>query len=563
MMKKVIASCIAMIFVAILHKAYIFYTPLTVSFDIQTEKNINLEVKYASKVGQPFKVDVGTFRGIRPHERHVVIELPITRMYKFRIDPGDMPGKVVLRNVKVVSGRKEIRFDDFSKFEFRNIENISYADGRLEFTSSLRDPHFWFNSAFKFKGELCVDWHILSILSITLFLLSYGVVYFCSSFFVSRSKKEMGSILFCTVFCVLLAIPVMNMDNRDILPEENRKLAVFPRLLLSENKGFNYQFGKEFDAWMQDRFTARRSFIKRYYNAKYFINGFSENERAIRYTNNWMFDKRWTKGIFTPYEEPMIKRGFKNLIRLNNFCKNHDIDMFVLILPIKEDIYSRFNYNYKNNKVDRITLIKDLFYKNGISYVYPREVFKRASYEYPLLCFKSDTHLTEYGGYLAHKSLIESLRLHGYDVTMPNISNFDITKNKKVRYGDQNSFVNGHILNLLNINNTKYLDHEYEYYTCSNKITSNENKYLERYFYNKKGRYSAFLLGCSFTETQSVWMQHSFNKLLKIRINNGYSDESLKMARWERKMVELKPDLLILCFNAHDAFIYLSGLYKD
>ncbi len=564
--RKLLTACLAILFVAVLHKAYVVYTSLTVSFDIQTEKNINLEVKYASKAGQPFKVNVGTFCAIRPDDRHVTIALPITRMYKFRIDPGDNPGKIIISNVKVVSGKKEIRFDDFSKFEFRNAEHVLHDGGRLELVSNQHDPHFWFTPKFKFKGELRIDWFMLAILIIVSILLSYGISGICVKALSGCKIKEKRNALFCTFFCCLLIIPVVRMDKRDILPEENRKLAAFPRVFLSENRGFNYQFGKEFDAWMQDRFTARRSFIKRYDYALSFLNGYIQNKVAILYPDGWMFYKPWADRIYgIPAQSDLIKIK-NNLTTLQSFCCENGIKLYVQICPIKEDIYFKYNRVARINKNERNTELVNFIRREtpSIQIIYSRKELADLSKINDNLYFKTDTHQTVEGAYHINKYLIEMIKKDFPWIELPNLEK-DFLKKEEFKVRLNNQLGNGYIFWVLGLTDEKLLNTPYAYYELKNResLSVTENHLLERVSTYSPAKGSAVLIGDSFTENQVVWLQFAFRNLIRFRANNSYENNEMCFERWSDRIKQISPDALIICVSASDSFTHLKNLYKD
>ena len=62
---------------------------------------------------------------------------------------------------------------------------------------------------------------------------------------------------FFKIFWILLflsgsVIPLFHMDTAQITEQENRGLAKFPKV--KKNREINTNYGKEFEAWLGDRF---------------------------------------------------------------------------------------------------------------------------------------------------------------------------------------------------------------------------------------------------------------------------------------------------------------------
>ena len=566
MKKTLLMLLLAATLVAACWNGYVISMPLLVSFNIEAERELNLEVKYTSKAGKEFRAEIGTFHKIPAGESHQQIHLPIGRIYKLRIDPGEKPGRVVISDITLCSGDTKIFFNDFTKFGFMNVARKNFDGGRLELYSDSIDPYFWYLKSFKLKAQKKIDWPILGIIVILASMLSFAVVTFVSNHSAGITSKNKSSLVFCSVFLLLLLVPIVRMDKREIAHEENRKLAAFPSLILSEGKGLNYQFGKEFDAWMQDRFTARRSFIKRYDSVLSLMNGYTENKVAILYPDGWMFYKPWVERIFKKAKNEDLKKINNNLVRLQNFCIKNNIKLYIMICPIKEDVYHKYNRIARTSddeiNTELVTFLSEAM--PALPVVYPRKEMSELCMNRDDLFFKTDTHQTIDGARFINKSLHEILKKDFpllQEICLE--EKFVTTTETKVRVGSY--YGNGYIYHVLGLNDESLLDYTYNMYELkdSASLSFSENKFLERFSTYTYGHGTAVLLGDSFTENQAFWLQFLFKNLLKIRANNSYENNEMRFERWEKQITEMHPDALIICVSASDSFFHLKNLYKD
>ena len=90
-------------------------------------------------------------------------------------------------------------------------------------------------------------------------------------------NNNLYDIAFITIFIILLFIPISHISNEIKSEQENRILTKKPKLI-NNNGLFNYNFGKQFDSWFNDRFFGRSLILKLYYKIKLkFSLNFSNN----------------------------------------------------------------------------------------------------------------------------------------------------------------------------------------------------------------------------------------------------------------------------------------------
>lgn len=538
--------------------------PIIVSFHVEVTKPVDVEIKWAESADAPFRAEVGVFRKVTPADREVVVELPARRVSRFRVDAGSYPGKLTLSKLQLSSGDTVVQFNDFSRFAYYNIEDKTIEPGRLKLNSSHLDPYMEYQLPLQLKKKRQYDWFALGIIIILSVLMSSVLVNTVRYTMVGRSKMEWKNAVFCTLLCCLFIIPVVKMDKRDILPEENRRMAGFPKLLKAGNGGLNYEFGKQFESWLQDRFTGRRSFIKRYDRVMSLMNGRVENNVGIMYANGWMFYKPWSEQIFRQPSEYELARITQNLSKVQSFCDEQGINFYVLICPVKEDVYAHLHPTSRTSGSEVNTALVNYMKLNApdIHVVYPRELVAKQALK-NLLYYKTDTHQNEDGAYVINSALLAEIKQDMPALPLPEKDDFNVTKSRKVGVGREIS--NGYIYWVLGIKDEAILDEAWSYYTLKNddRPVVSENEIRERKSLYRGAQGKAILLGDSFTENQALWLQYSFGEMHKWRCNNSLENNEMRFERWEERIRTEKPDALIICVSASDSFFHFNNLYKN
>lgn len=535
--------------------------PITVSFHAEVEKPVDIEIKWANAAHAPFRADVGVFRKVTPANREVVVELPTRKVYRFRVDAGSYPGHVTLSKLQLRCGDKVVSFDDFNQFSYYNIENKSIEPGKLKLFSQHLDPYFEYQLPLEVVKTRRIDWFALGIICILSVLLAPVVVNTVRYAMAGRSMMEWKHAAFCSLFCGLLIIPVIKLDQRDILPEENRRMATFPKALNAEEGGVNYNFGKQFESWLQDRFNGRKRLIQLYEDVSYIVQGYRINKSNVAYDDNWMFRLNWSKSAFAAPSETEMNQAEENLQKLSAWCEKNGIKLYVMPCPTKEVIYAEKNRVGKYHKNDNV----ECFLRHispPCSFVYPKSTLLSHKWGVQLTHYKTDTHQTEYGAYLMNRELLAAVRKDFPEIPEVDITKFRVTESKLCRYGRELPFVEGHQIHALRLSQDR-LDYNYKYYDEyeGGEPEAIDLPDMQRITKHPNGKRRAVLLGDSYTYNQQIWLAYSFAEMLKIRFNNGKEHDALRISRFERTILDFKPDILIIMTNSSDHISFLQQLY--
>ena len=148
--------------------------------------------------------------------------------------------------------------------------------------------------------------------------------------------------IFFLVLCLLLlVIPLTHMNKDAIATQENRTLATFP--LTRKDDKPNYEFGKEFERWLGDRFWGRTHLISARFWMMYAINGRIENDEAFVGDNGWMFDK--SKIVRVPSLDKQREKIENDADILKQFAakfKDRNITIYLVMIPDREVLYQKY-----------------------------------------------------------------------------------------------------------------------------------------------------------------------------------------------------------------------------
>lgn len=339
--------------------------------------------------------------------------------------------------------------------------------------------------------------------------------------------------------------------NDDIYDKfENRKLSEY-KPFFTKNE-INYSFGQDFNSWYSDRFLGRQPLINLYNKLRFFLtyyiyeqNGYYFNKKTKwAFSTNWFLKKNNTD--FSVYE--------KNIRKLYNFCNENGIKLYIVIAPVKSEVYPNVVYPFKKIKYEGDEFekyINSSFGNNIVSFALP-EIQKDAINDYAFT--KGDPHWSEYGAYSAYKVLMNNIKQDFPDIHILNNSDFVISKNKLARTDYPSTlFHKGHEYKVMNIsiksNAPSYLSYESKFADKLNIINQNNSSASDSYFpYGNPQK--AYIIGTSFCENIHLFLKYTFKEVKKRRINNSVELPKFKMSRWEKEILEFKPDILIIVLQS-------------
>jgi len=291
------------------------------------------------------------------------------------------------------------------------------------------------------KTQKDIDYCLVIIIFILSYLFSLKLLdYLCD--FKNIKNQSRIEIAFLALFFLILFIPISNINREEVSHKEQRRLAQYNPLITKEGK-INYNFGKDFNNWFNDRFFMR-SFLISFGELKKFLNINWETKDVLKGQNGWLF-----------YKEDNSVRNFQNLDlfsiedlkaiadhlnKINKYCISKNKKFYFVIAPDKNKIYGE-NYPLsikkirENNKSRANQLISYLKQNTNITSIYLYDTL--ISHKNEGLYYKTDTHWNGIGAQYSYLKIFDYLKKD-----YKNLTKTEIIKGEKVNFsGDLNKML--------------------------------------------------------------------------------------------------------------------------
>ena len=407
----------------------------------------------------------------------------------------------------------------------------------------------------KRQNHVKFEFEIFVIVLVLSYLLSYKLIDYLADFKTIKDKSRI-EILFLAIFFTLLFIPMMYISDAKTSKSENRTLAKWKPLIAGKGR-INYNFGKDFDNWYNDRFFPRSLILKGYNQLKYYIalNYFENTKGFINKRNHWLSsDFGHGKWIVSQKEKDLTIR---NIQKLTDFCNKNGIKPYIIIVPRKEEICIKELYprlkkvsNYKQTN-EIIEYIKE---KTGIEIIYPYkelEELQRVDTAY----FKTDHHWTDEGAYIAYLQVMNQVKKDFPEIKISQPDDFNYKYTQKIKVAPYANFHNGITYRSMNLHDKKLLDRKYKYFyhkTFDCMKYEYENHSKEQYhiflYHNSVNAPNAVLMGDSFSLNLLPTLPTSFKDTTNVYsyvLENNIT-RAFNIKRFEKYILANNPKVLII-----------------
>ena len=377
------------------------------------------------------------------------------------------------------------------------------------------------------------------LLIFSFLIITYFVVSSITNKIVIYKKTESWFNVFLVIGSfLLLCIPLTKINTSDISTSENRKLNVFPSLLV--NNIFNYNYGKQFDSWLNDHFRGREKALKYNYRIESFLAGRVENEKAFEGKDGWLFYKGDNSianfqnlNNFTDDELLTIKN---KLEEKRDFCAVLGAHYNVVIAPDKNKVYGEYypEYYHKVNEIGRGEQLYRYLQKNSdLKVIYPLDKLLATKDIYELY-YKNDTHWNSMGAFIGYEQLIKMLKADYPDLKAFQLNDFVIGEKA----------VDGDLQNMLNLKNRTYTTITLDFkgkptYKLQNKAPKTENidagtSYI---ITDSSKKYNVIIFRDSFCTVLQPILSEQFGHVEYLWTRNFFGNLKL--------LQEKKPDIVI------------------
>lgn len=257
----------------------------------------------------------------------------------------------------------------------------------------------------------------------------------------------------------------------------------------------------------------------------------------------------------------LIRKGFKELYKFNDWCKGNGIKLYVLIIPPKPKVHKMEYYVYDKGYHEQFCqFLKDSACKTDLSIIYPYEEMLEASKE-NYMYFKTEHHLTDDGTFVGYQCLMKEMIKDFPDIHILTNEDFDYSYSKKIRGDFDRGFgVYGQTLNATGLSDgekDKFSQTEYRYYThkknkerTRNVIDIDYHKNID-FYYPYGADYKVIQFGTSMNENLTEFIPYTFKEVRRIRNNDIRKIERkdcFKILKyWGKEIIEYEPDVMIFC----------------
>lgn len=377
----------------------------------------------------------------------------------------------------------------------------------------------------------------------------------CSPPFSNRMIADIvfGIYLVCIIVFLAFTIDLSKQNER-----ENRKSEPFPTIF-NEN-GVNKNFSAGVEKYISDHLSARDKMIDGYFAV---LSAFDRrgNKQVFIGKDGWLFGNFvGNSHNFEMLSYYQRKVGFSvrhlekikaDLKRLGDWAAARDIKLYVYFPPDKQTIYKEY-YPPFITLPDEPTLVTEVeeYLKGSINIISLEDAFLKHRHQ-DLLHYKTESHWTPAGAYLAYRLIMQRLG-QDFDALKP-IGEQDIRVTKTaeviscVETGGYRRTYKGNLYNMLG--KPSYIDvHEplYKKYTFKNQahIKTDSKPPFETSFNPNGQALKIYIIGDSYSDYIMPFLSATFEEVRKVRINQG--EWGIRFDSRASDVENFKPDILLL-----------------
>ncbi len=354
----------------------------------------------------------------------------VNKVYSLKLDFGKNLGKIAIRNVKV-HGHKTKQLDGFSNFEALSKENKPLARDEWSFFSEGKNNCLMYQPSKTIRAKYALDMKVFLGLGIALFLFWFMVVRYLADL---NAVNRLSSIdiAFLAGFFILLFIPMLHTNESGISARENRTLAKYVPLF-NQNK-LNNNYGKDFEAWFNDRFLGRDELIGLYDASRDIVSGQTSSTHGYVGDDGWLFTKEFNsvdmyrkRNLFSHEELQTIGANMEAFVAR---AKNMGVkQVYFLLNNDKDSVYAEFypKHVMRSEGVSRLEQMVKYLHENhpGLNVLNYFDEFQDLKQNGVLLFSKAGSHKVPMGAYYEYYYLMSRVREDFPDIKIFGLSDFN------------------------------------------------------------------------------------------------------------------------------------------
>lgn len=544
-------------------KLWLDIKPIPVNFIIYGNGKCNATVQLNKKNDNKFKKVRSESKRI-DLEKTEIAKFNIKRAKhakKFRIvvDICENSNLIKIKNIQFRDGK--YIFYDMNKYtvkgaksEVKNDELIIYPKSEVIYIT--------YNDKVRIRASIRFNFEIFIIILVLSFLLIYKASDYLADFSVVKHKSRID-IIFLLIFFSFLFVPMSYINQEEISQQENRRLATW-KPFIKKNGEINFNFGKDYEKWFNDRFNLRCVLISNHSYIKISLNKMYVTPKAIYdkkykllYTSNFY-------GIKQKIPNENLSKMVNNINDLNDYCNKHNIKLYLLFVPRKSIFCEHSKYSNKWDKYDYAEdLIREIVKENKVKIIYPKNEMLKANKRTPMY-FKTDHHWTKTGALIGYSMLLDEIITDFPKVKKIKESELNKYYNNKVSEHWDKKFNNGQTTYLIKfppkltpqLLGTQYIYYDNPYKKDLKNRTLKEAGYTncidgkedDYFYYPYAENIKVLIIGNSFARNLVEFLPYSFRQVVRFKDNYG-GNRSLNMNYYTPFILEYKPDIIVLNFH--------------
>lgn len=362
--------------------------------------------------------------------------------------------------------------------------------------------------------------------------------------------------LLLAIFFPFLFIPMVGVSAAVRSIREVRALAVKPELkdIFKEKS----DYARLYENWFNDHFYGRVSLIKLHNVCRNKLSYIVRTEKAIYVKRNgWMFGS-----LFWSFNPSLSRSIVHDLTKLNQFCRQNQIKLYVFEVPRKESVYKEIikdEYGFDKQEFIRLSQTKESIRnearKHHVSWIYPYKALCDATRK-GLVFFKESSHWTDWGAFVGYRELMKEVSKDFPDMPIVSLEDYQKTSNRLIRDEWGRNYFLWFPQRFFNLDIDQQNLTSYDYYDHKNgdKMTIHLGQFTKDFTYSE-GKRKVMLIGTSQNENFLQFLPYSTAQTKYLRLNRGQArtaDEFKILKLYKKDILAFKPDILILSISTYN-----------
>ena len=375
------------------------------------------------------------------------------------------------------------------------------------------------------------------------------------------NKDYIHTYIHTFLLCLFILFPLCGLLTIGLTPDTTQTKSVRERRNLEKFPHYFWTQSEKLEKYISDHLPKRPELID-----FYFESGLGRDlgtQRQIIGKENFIFSSLnasrnlpilsvyQNSYLFTPKQISLLR---KNVQKMADFAKEHNIKVYLIIPPEVSRIYHKWMPDYilrENNPsvAEQVeTAVQDIITVVPIE----KHLISQARSQFPLI-YKTDTHWSEDGAFEAYQLLMKAIQKDFKDIRAVTPDDYHIELTKKVwspyQYTQKPYFYNGSNY----LNGIDYGETQYQHYIYKDKaaLKIHRDKQFRFSDYEKGAPYRAYIIGDSFSYYLLPFLMPTFSHFRMHRFNeNGTGTPwGIHWPEREKELADDKIDILILSIS--------------